>query len=31
MNIIVDFRDASSGNTPGVGMAKQFLDILGNH
>ncbi|GAB5592602.1 hypothetical protein Unana1_07502 [Umbelopsis nana] len=31
MDIIVDFRDASSGNTPGVGMAKQFLDILGNH
>jgi hypothetical protein len=31
MDIIVDFRDASSGDTPGVGMAKQFLDILGNH
>ena len=31
IDIIVDFHDASSGNTPGVGMAKQFLDILGNH
>ncbi|KAI8582450.1 hypothetical protein K450DRAFT_227232 [Umbelopsis ramanniana AG] len=31
MDIIVDFRDAGSGDTPGVGMAKQFIDILGNH
>ncbi|KAF1922865.1 CRAL/TRIO domain-containing protein [Didymella exigua CBS 183.55] len=29
--LLIDFRNTSSGGTPGLGIAKQVLDILQNH
>ncbi|KAJ4984363.1 cral trio domain-containing protein [Stagonosporopsis vannaccii] len=29
--LLIDFRNTSSGGTPGMGIAKQVLDILQNH
>lgn len=31
LNIIVDMAGSSSTTSPGLGIAKQFLDVLGNH